>query len=232
MNRYIDALSELPTSSWDAYLVENSGLPGPRANLELVDAFAAVASRDAVLERAASADEYLRFCGTEALGAILATDPAASDIVALLKERAADQLWRVREGAARALQLVGDARPDALCSLAEEWQDDASPYVRRAVLAALAEPRLLADDEVWRRALEACRTATALIVDSPLDARKEPAMRTLRQALGYCWSVVVAASPERGLPEFQRLRASPDVDVQWIVRSNLTKARLRRLLPD
>ena len=54
-------------------------------------------------------------------------------------------------------------------------------------------------------------------------------MRTLRQALGYCWSVAVAADPESGLAAFRALDES-DPDVAWIVRSNAGKARLTGLL--
>ena len=55
-------------------------------------------------------------------------------------------------------------------------------------------------------------------------------MRTLRQALGYCWSVAVAADPDLALPAFEALEASADPDVRWIVRENLRKARLQRVL--
>jgi hypothetical protein len=52
----------------------------------------------------------------------------------------------------------------------------------------------------------------------------------MRQALGYGWSVVVAALPAEGLPAFHRLEASDDPDVAWVVRENRRKARLKRLL--
>ena len=55
-------------------------------------------------------------------------------------------------------------------------------------------------------------------------------MRTLRQALGYGWSVVIAATPDDGLRRFRRLEASDDTDVTWIVREHRKKARLKRLL--
>jgi hypothetical protein len=48
--------------------------------------------------------------------------------------------------------------------------------------------------------------------------------------LGYGWSVAVAAAPEAGLPLFERLRASADPDARWIVKENLRKARLTRLV--
>lgn len=232
VNRYTAVLSGLPVESWDAYLTEHSGLPGPRANLELADAFATAATREDALAHAHSADEYLRFCGTQALGVVLAKDADANDLGVLLKERASDASWRVREAAARGLQFVGDVSPEQLCVIAAEWQIDADPYVRRAALAALAEPRLLVHDGVWTQAMASCVAATARLAELPAEVRRQPGVRTLRTALGYCWSVVVAASPQRGLPEFEALRSSTDRDVQWVVRSNLAKSRLRRLMPD
>jgi len=55
-------------------------------------------------------------------------------------------------------------------------------------------------------------------------------MRTLRQDLGCCWIVAIAADPGVGLPAFERMRAVDDPDIRWIVRTNLTKRRLSRLL--
>jgi hypothetical protein len=40
----------------------------------------------------------------------------------------------------------------------------------------------------------------------------------------------VAADPVRGLPAFLALGPT-DPDLAWIVRTNLTKARLKKLLP-
>ncbi|MCI4659519.1 hypothetical protein [Cryobacterium zhongshanensis] len=39
-----------------------------------------------------------------------------------------------------------------------------------------------------------------------------------------------AAGSGPGLAAFERMRAVADPDIRWIVRRNLTKARLRRLL--
>jgi hypothetical protein len=54
----------------------------------------------------------------------------------------------------------------------------------------------------------------------------------LGAALGYGWSVAVAADPFRTLPAFERWAASPDPDVRRLVRSNLGKARFARAAPD
>jgi hypothetical protein len=42
--------------------------------------------------------------------------------------------------------------------------------------------------------------------------------------------VAVAADPEPGLAAFTAMREIPDADVSWIVRENLKKKRLQRLL--
>jgi hypothetical protein len=60
-------------------------------------------------------------------------------------------------------------------------------------------------------------------------SRMSDEFRTLRQALGYCWSVVVAALPEYGKPALERWSRSPNLDVIWIVRENLKKTRLARM---
>ncbi|MEW6523641.1 MAG: hypothetical protein AB1445_08760 [Bacillota bacterium] len=46
-NTYREALRPLPV--WDGSLREHSGLPGPRANLELVDVVASEGSREQFL---------------------------------------------------------------------------------------------------------------------------------------------------------------------------------------
>jgi len=59
--------------------------------------------------------------------------------------------------------------------------------------------------------------------------RKQPDARTLRQGLGYCWSVAIAADPAPGLIAFNSLDTS-DPDVAWIVNQNRRKKRLSSLL--
>jgi hypothetical protein len=220
-----DELRILAPGEWGAYLAERSGLPGPRANLELADVFAEIASRDVILAFAESSDEYERICGTEALGRLLLE---GEDVEPLMRERASDDSWRVREGAARALQIVGDADPARLRVIVGTWMTARAPYVQRAALAAICEPRLLRTSDAQAAAFAACELATGAVETS--KDRTDAAVRNLRQALGYCWSVAIAADPVRGLPAFETLRASTDPDVQWIVASNLTKKRLQRLL--
>lgn len=215
-----------------AHLAAGSGLPGPRANLELLGAFADVAPADLVLALAEDPDDYLRCCGTDGVGRLV-LEAAADDrapLTALLRARAADGSWRVREAAAMALQRVGDAEPPTLRALVAAWACDPDPLVRRAAVAGVCEPRLLRDPATAAAALDACAAATDSLAALPPAERRDPGVRTLRQALGYAWSVAVAGDPAAGVPRFAALRASDDADVAWVVRENEKKTRLRRLL--
>lgn len=215
-----------------AHLAAGSGLPGPRANLELMGAFADVAPADLVLALADDPDDYLRCCGTVGAGRLVLEASAAdrAPLAALLRARATDGSWRVREAAAMALQRIGDAEPGTLRALVADWVADPDPLVRRAAVAGVCEPRLLRDRATAAAALDACDAATATLAALPARDRRDPGVRTLRQALGYAWSVAVAGDPADGLPRFAALRGAADPDVAWVARENEKKARLRRLL--
>lgn len=228
--RHIVELREVPVDELAPFLTARSGLPGPRGNLELADAFASIADRSTILRFVELDDEYLRFCGTEAVGRLIVEEPDDASHRALIRRRATDNLRRVREGAARALQIVGDADRGRLRTIVAEWVGDANPYVCRAAVAAICEPRLLTDPATRTAALQACRRASESITMLPATERKTPGLRNLRQALGYCWSVAVAADPDAAMPAFERLQAVDDPDIRWIVASNLKKSRLRRHL--
>lgn len=229
--RWTADLAATPRAGLDSFLLGHSGLPGPRANLALVDAAARSLPATTLLDLARSSEEYLRLCGTAGLGRLLtASSPGTDDVLSMLRARAVDERWRVREGAAMALQLAGDADRDLLRRVVTAWVEDPHPLVRRAAVAAVCEPHLLTDPATRQVAIDVCRTATGSVRCAPLSGRTDPDLRTLRQALGYAWSVAVAASPAEGLVEIESLRADDDPDVAWILRSNLTKARLRRVL--
>ncbi len=211
-----------------AYLDAHSGLPGPRANLELLAAAGDLLPAAHAARLRAEPDEYRRCCGVVALGSEYFTrDPA--EVAAELAAFAGDDSWRVREAVAIAAQRIGDRDFTALAGLVAGWLASPAPLVLRAAVAAICEPHLIRHPEGAAAALATCAAATRALLALPAPARREPAARTLRQALGYCWSVAVAADPPAGLPVFTALEPT-DPDLAWIVRSNLGKARLRRLV--
>jgi len=226
-----DALRALDDVDIPGFLTAHSGLPGPRGNLELLAAFGDVASADLILGLVGSDDEYLAACAAAALGRLALEAERADEIGALLHGQAQDARWRVREGAAMALQRLGDRDAARLRDVVLAWADDPDPLVQRAAVAGICEPRLLRDPRTAQCALDACRRATASLAARPAPQRRSAEVRVLRQGLGYCWSVAVAGCPVVGLPAFAALGSSTDADVGWIVRENRKKARLARLLP-
>jgi hypothetical protein len=211
-------------ADWEPYLRARSGLPGPRANLELLGAAADVGGLADFERLVASDDEFLAACGAAGLGQVVAT--GEHDVLPRLRALASDPRWRVREGVAMGLQRIGDADLRRLLAEIEDWAAG-SPLEQRAAIAALCEPRLLRDPEHVRRVLAVLdRVTTSLAAGG--GCRAEP-RRVLRQALGYCWSVAAAALPEAGGPALDRWMGTDDPDVRWVMRRNLSKARMRVL---
>jgi hypothetical protein len=226
---YQRALREFPASERTAFRDANSGLPGPRGNLELIQAAADEGTAAWFGELVTSADEFRAATGAVGLGRLLADAPDER-VMVCLHELAADRRWRVREGVAMALQRLGDADPDRLWPLARAWATDPDPLVQRAAVAGVCEPRLLRPAAAAAVALEICAKVTATLAARPREQRRSDGVRSLRQALGYCWSVAIAADPEVGVPRFLALADDSDPDVMWIVRENGRKARLVRAL--
>src|SRR5438046_9508226 len=79
---------------WEPFLKKHSGLPGPRANLELVAAVVEEGDADRLWRLSASRGEFLALCGTAGLGRMALLVPAA--VMAWLRELASDPRWRVR----------------------------------------------------------------------------------------------------------------------------------------
>ncbi|MCX6026691.1 MAG: hypothetical protein NTY23_10615 [Chloroflexi bacterium] len=219
----------------EALLLAESGLPGPRGNLELAQA--CVEELPARTLRAYlkytpqraptnAPHEFLAFCGTLGLGIRAARgDERAWRGLRLL---AGDPRWRIREAVAMALQRVGRSDMGMLMAHLQTWRSG-SPLVQRAVAAGLCEPDLL------RRKGDVVRTLNILAgLSAPFKraaGRVDPERLVLRQALGYCWSVAIAAHPQAGKRAFEKLLPPASPDLLWIVKENLSKNRLTRMDP-
>lgn len=217
------ALAARPLAEWAGYLDANSGLPGPRGNLELLDVVAETAPAAALREWAGDADEYRAMVGTAGLGRLVAEGELAD--LETLRTLAADPRWRVREGVAMALQRLGDADLARMQNVTDDWSGG-SPLVQRAAIAGECEPRLLRLPGAAAHAVALLDRVTRTLVAT--TDRRSSEVRTLRQALGYCWSVAVAADPATGFPALDAWASSPDGDVRWVLRTNVRKARMAR----
>ena len=218
---------------WHDFLVAESHLPGPRGNLELAAAVADEAPSDWLYAHvAASAEEapentpacFIVCCATQGLGRLAAMGDAQA--IMGLRALASDERWRVRESVAMALQRLGDADFDRLLAVAGEWSEG-GPLEQRAAAAAICEPRLLTDDRHAGRVMAILDRITRSI-EASTDRRSE-AFRALRQGMGYCWSVAIAAWPEAGKAAFEAWLDTSNADVRWVLRANLKKNRLARM---
>jgi hypothetical protein len=224
------------TNDWDSFLIQESGLPGPRGNLELAQAVAEEGDQALFLRYLAldasqapqnTPGEFLAFCGVLGLGKLL----AAGDLSVLetLQQKANDPRWRTREAVAMALQRWGDVDLPALIEEMRSWSQG-SWLEKRAAAAALCEPRLLHQAENTQQVLSLLDRITASIL--ALSDRKNADFQVLRKGMGYCWSVAVAALPEAGKPLMEKWLACPDKDIRRIMIENLKKNRLERMDPE
>jgi hypothetical protein len=229
--RYREALRDL--EDWESFLLEQSGLPGPRGNLELAQVvadegnegtFLRFLTLDAGRAPTNSPQEFLAFCGVVGLGRLAAE--GQGEYLATLRRWASDPRWRIREAVAMALQRVGDADMDALLHEMEAWSRG-NLLEQRAAAAALCEPRLLRRKEQVVQVLHILDEITASI--RQVGDRKRDEFQALRKGMGYCWSVAVAALPEEGKAAMEKWFAADDRDIRWIMKENLKKNRLARM---
>jgi hypothetical protein len=156
---------------------------------------------------------FLVFCSVSALGRHVAGgDPT---LLAALRVYASDSRWRIREAVATALQYLGDADVKALLLEAKKW-GRGNWLEKRAAAAGICEPRLLKEAASARAVLKILDAITSSMVGAQ-ERNTEP-FRILRQGMGYCWSVAVAALPAAGKPLMEK----------WIAAPTLTSAGLRR----
>ena len=231
IDQYREQLRSL--DDWDAFLLTESRLPGPRANLELAFAVAQEGTEDQLLRYATldakqapqnTPKEFLALCGVLGLGYLAARGEGQH--FSLLRQKASDPRWRVREAVALGLQQYGRTSNAPLLQLMQNWSQG-NLLERRAVVASLCEPGLLADPHDAGRIMDFLDNITASLLDEQ-DRRSEP-FKALRKALAYGWSVAVAAQPAAGKPRMAHWIASPDPDIRWIMKQNLKKKRLLKM---
>lgn len=233
-----------------AYIVGNSNLPGPRANLELAGAFADLVEQHATEdpgriwgwlnvmmafspEEAPVNDpkEFLPFCGVRGMAALASACPQfLKAALGKLKALSEDKRWRIREAVAQGIQkLLEKQRPYTLKAL-HFWVGTDNWLIMRAVATGVAEPTLLEQPQIAKASYEFHLKILSAILAR--EERKTEAFRILRKALGYTLSVVIESNPVQGFSYLRKLARSRDRDLRWIVNENLKKNRLIKNFPD
>lgn len=226
----------------EKWLIAESRLPGPRANLELIYRTGELcrARLDLLPEferwvasptEPADPAEFLACAACVALGSLWATadDQQRVRIEKSLRLAANDTRWRAREGAAMGLQVIGEYDVTAMFSIVKRWRmADHTLLEQRAIVAALAHPPILRDPGVARLALDISEPITREIAALSPAARKTASAKVLVQGLSYALSVFVAALPEEGFAMLTRLTTVHDPLVDRVVAQNLEKKRLAK----
>lgn len=218
---------------WDEYLMTNSGLPGPRGNLELAEAVRMIGSEEAFLKYISLKPEeapentrevFLVFCGVVGLGRLISE--GKNEYLKILQQFASDPRWRIREAVAIALQAYGERDMDGLINDMKYWAEG-NNYEKRAAAAALCEPKLLKKKEQVMCILQILDKITESI--RGMKSRNNESFKTLKKGMAYCWSVAIVKAPDEGKRMFERWLLIDDRDINWIIKENLKKDRLKRM---
>ena len=212
-------------------LKANSGLPGPRGNLELLHKFIEKCDQDIVekcLEElgedtANSPEEFVGMCGV--VGYSMLNWRNTDELLGHLSRFAIHKSWRIREAVAIAVQEIPFQSLEDRVALTEQLETT-DPLINRAIIAGLCEPRNLRKQKGIEKVFGHLWRATVLLAGKD---RLSDGEDSLKKALGYCWSVAIVEAPELGKSEFERLFGEFDKNFVWIARENLKKKRLERI---
>ncbi|MFX1260380.1 MAG: hypothetical protein ACFFAN_21220 [Promethearchaeota archaeon] len=231
------------------YFINNSHLPGRRANLELANAFADISADfeegiskklwdlclfliSFTLDKAPTNNpkEFLAFCGTWAIGAIGASNPAYHhESLIILKKLSNDQRWRVREAVAFGLQKLLVNHPHKSLIELKDWIEDGNWLIMRAIAAGVAHPSVLVNNKISEIALELHKLIFSKIISCDDFSSEE--FKILKKGLSYTLSVIVQANPDEGFKFLNAYINTDNEQIQMIIKENLKKNRLIKNFP-
>ncbi|MBK8945768.1 MAG: hypothetical protein IPM32_10945 [Ignavibacteriae bacterium] len=213
----------------EKFLIENSNLPGPRANLELLFALSEVYEDfDTILEWSKISEEqadtnapksFLVVCSLVCMGRIY-TKNNDKKIIEILKEQSNDKRWRIREGVTFGLQIIGESNFNELVEIIDNWIKDSSNLEKRAILVSLAHPKFLNKEN----AIYCFNIADQILS----ELKNDEDYTVLKKGLEFTISVFVAANDVLGFEFLEKWIGKSDV-IDRIIKENLKKKRVKRI---
>jgi hypothetical protein len=198
-----------------------SGLPGPRMNLAVAQAFATDCAkhgeaadrlifRMAALTpeeaRGASAREFLPVCGVLAMGARAAKEKSLrTKVLNQLHELAEDSRFRVREAVPFALARIGAKMGEDLGDMVEHWMN--GYFHAAAVLKGIGQQEWLAKCEMYYVPINLLHDGFWLAHEAPRSAQRYPGYKALIEALV---ETPIAVALRFNLPMMDRLQIWAD----------------------
>jgi hypothetical protein len=210
-------------------LLKNSRLPGPRGNLELLFSFSKTATEDEVNECLSycvpdvrnSPEEFVAMCGI--VGYCVLHKNSIGTTLAFVRKYASQCSWRVREAVAIGIQQIAERNMNEIIDTLKNWTGG-NDLEKRAVVAALCEPKLLKEKGI---VVELFGILDKLTMEFDRIAGKlSDNQDTLRKTLGYGWSVAIVSLPDKGKTAFEKIAKHDNKHIKWIVKENLKKNRL------
>lgn len=227
VNIYEKELMNISPRKWEAFLIQNSGLPGPRANIDLAKAFARTGTlldfKKFIFLNPTEAPEntppcFLVMCGIMGVGNYL-SQYEDEGLLNRLQQLANDPRRRVRKAVTIALQLIGKKKGNDLLSMVKPWING-SYYEQQCLVTALAEPDFLRSKETAGDVLHILDLVTVHLVD---PENESDGFRQLKRSLGYCWSIVVAVSPRKGRKLMERWIKEDRLHINDVMNENLKR---------
>jgi hypothetical protein len=213
------------------HLLKNSNLPGPRGNLELLYDFSRNADAEIICkcleyvktDTSNSPEEFVGMCGI--LGYAQINKTRNKTVLAFLRNYASHNSWRIREAVAMGIQEISVNNIEKTLENLESWING-NFLEQRAVVAGLCEPKLLKNEI---NNINILKILEKITLNVNHDNKLSDQEVSLRKALGYGWSVVIASTPESGKRYFEKLFHLSGKHVGWIIKENLKKNRLIKM---
>ena len=210
-------------------LLKNSGLPGPKANLELLYSFSKKATESEVNECFSfyrddlhnSPEEFVVMCGI--VGYCILNKDNIPKTLMTIRKYASHSSWRIRESVAIGIQEIAENNMCEIIDNLKKWMDG-NDLEKRAIVAALCEPRLLKEKTIIIELLEILNIITMGF--DKIDGKLSENQNSLRKTLGYGWSVAIISLPDEGKSAFEKIAECNNKHIKWIVKENLRKKRL------
>ncbi|PJZ43829.1 hypothetical protein [Leptospira brenneri] len=213
-------------------LLKNSRLPGPRGNLELLYSFSKTATEKEIKECLSfakddlhnSPEEFVVMCGI--VGYCIFHKDNIKSTLTTIRKYASHNSWRIREAVAIGIQEIIENDTKQMIQNLKQWMQG-NELEKRAVVAALCEPKLLKEKAAVMSLLEVLQEIT-MTFDETKDKLSEE-QNSLRKTLGYCWSVAIVPFPTEGKSAFEKIIKSKNKHIRWIIKENLKKNRLIKM---
>lgn len=220
-------------------LTENTGMPGPRANLKGVEEFSNYVKKQEKKETlfmtlfnmwntpsdGNDPETMLVLSGLLSLSYFHYEKDYTEKVSFVFKEAMNDERWRVREIIQESFKIIAGVDYQDMIHYFSSISNP-SPLEYRAMITTIAHPELLKDDLQREYSLEMLEKSFAayLVFETKIGVKDERVI-AFQKGLSFAPSVIVAAYPKEGFEILERYIGKTKA-LDKIIKTNLSKNRL------